>query len=204
MAKDIQLLLTESVDNLGIVGDVVKVRAGYARNYLLPMGLATEPSDDKVKALAAKRADAERMQREMRVQREQTIEKLEGIEVEIKRSCNDQGLLYGSVTQQDIAEALVAKGFAVKARDIRLSQTIKRIESHHVTVKLDRDLEAEVTVKVVADREIEVDDKVEVEVDDEGNMIMPGEQGRRGRGGRGRRDDRAKADAEGAPAPVAE
>lgn len=200
MAKDIQLLLTESVDNLGIVGDVVKVRAGYARNYLLPMGFATEPSEDKVKALAAKRADAERHQREMRAQREQMIEKLEGYEVELTRSCNDQGLLYGSVTQQDIADLLAAKGFAVKARDIRLSQTIKRVETHHVLVKLDRDLEADITVKVVPDRTIEADDKVEVEVDDEGNMIMPGEEGRRGRGGRGR-GRREQADA---AAPAAE
>jgi large subunit ribosomal protein L9 len=181
MSKDLQLLLVESVDNLGIVGDVVKVRAGYARNFLLPMGLATTPSDDKIKSLASKRAEAEKSQREMRAAREAMIEKIENFEVELVRSCNDQGLLYGSVTQGDIAEALVAKGFDVKAREIRLSQTIKRVETHHVSVKVDKDLEAEITVKVVADRQIEEDDREEIEVDDEGNMIHKGDKRGRGR-----------------------
>lgn len=194
MQKTRDLLLLETVDNLGIVGDVVKVRSGYARNFLIPMGLATVPSDELVKSLAAKRAEAEKQQREMRAQRERMIEKLEGVEVELVRSCNDQGLLYGSVTQGDIADALTAKGFDVKAREVRLSQTIKRVESHHITVKLDRDLEAEVTVKVVADRQIEADDRDEVEVDDEGNMIHKGDK----RGKRGRKH----ADEAPAPAPA--
>lgn len=193
MHKTRDLLLLETVDNLGIVGDVVKVRSGYARNYLIPMGLATVPSDDLIKSLAAKRADAEKHQREMRAQRERMIEKLEGVEVELVRSCNDQGLLYGSVTQGDIADALVAKGFDVKAREVRLSQTIKRVETHHITVKLDKDLEAEVTVKVVADRQLESNDRDEVEVDDEGNMVHKDEKpAKRGR----KREDREPAAAE--------
>lgn len=176
MAKDLHLLLTETVDNLGIVGDVVKVRGGYARNFLLPMGLATEPSEEKIKALADKRAEAERHQRELRASREQMIGKLEGYEIELVRSCNDQGLLYGSVTQGDLAEALTKAGFDVKPREVRLAQTIKRIDTHHITVKLDKDLEAEVTVKVLPDRELETDDRHEVEVDEEGNMIHADEQ----------------------------
>ncbi len=189
MHKTRDLLLLETVDNLGIVGDVVKVRSGYARNFLIPMGLATVPSDDLIKSLASKRAEAEKHQREVRAQREQMIEKLEGIEVELVRSCNDQGLLYGSVTQGDIADALSAKGFDVKAREVRLSQTIKRVETHHVSVKLDKDLEAEVTVKVVADRKLEADDRDEVEVDDEGNMIHKGDK----RGKRGKKAEEAPA-----------
>lgn len=184
MAKDLQLLLVESVDNLGIVGDVVKVRSGYARNYLLPMGLATAPSEERIKALASKRAEAEKQQREMRAKREQMIEKLEGFEIELVRSCNDQGLLYGSVTQGDIADALAAKGFDVKPREVRLPQTIKRVETHHITVKLDKDLEAEVTVKVVPDRELETDDREEVEVDEEGNMIVKDEKPAKGARGK--------------------
>ena len=190
MSKDLQLLLVESVDNLGIVGDVVKVRSGYARNFLLPMGLATTPSEDKIKSLASKRAEAEKEQREMRAAREAMIGKLEDYEIELVRSCNDQGLLYGSVTQGDIADALVAKGFDVKAREIRLSQTIKRVETHQVSVKLDKDLETEITVKVVADREIESDDREEIEVDDEGNMIHKDDTR-----GRGRRKPAAEAEA---------
>jgi large subunit ribosomal protein L9 len=155
MARTIQLLLTETVDNLGIVGDVVSVRTGYARNFLLPNAMATEPTEERIQALAAKRAEAERHQREVRQQREVMIQKIEGVEVTLQRSCNDQGQLYGSITQQDIASALAEQGFNVKPREIRLSQTIKRIDSYHLTVKVDTDLEAEIKLWVVADRELD-------------------------------------------------
>lgn len=155
MAKSVQLLLTETVDNLGIVGDVVNVRTGYARNFLLPNNMATTPTEEKVKALAAKRAEAERHQRELRAEREALIGKLEGVEITLKRSCNDQGQLYGSITQQDIASALGEAGYQVKAREVRIAQTIKRVDTVHITVKVTNDLEAEVTLHVVPDRELD-------------------------------------------------
>jgi large subunit ribosomal protein L9 len=104
VARSIKLLLTENVDNLGIVGDVVNVRIGYARNYLLPRELATTPSDEILAQLAEKRAQAEKDLAALRSQRESLISKLEGLELTLTRSCNDQGHLYGSVTQHDIAE----------------------------------------------------------------------------------------------------
>ena len=113
MAKSLKLLLTENVDSVGIVGDVVNVRVGFARNFLLPRDLATQPSEEKVKALASKRAEAERMLAEQRKQREATIGKLQGYELSLTRSCNDQGILYGAITQQDVATALGEAGFAV-------------------------------------------------------------------------------------------
>ncbi len=172
MARHIELLLTENVDNLGIVGDVVKVRSGYARNYLLPFDLATTPTPEAVASLAGKRAEAEKMVRELRTQREKMIEKMQGLEIELTRSCNDLGMLYGSVTQQDVAAVLGEKGYNVKPREVRLSQTIKRIDTYHFPVKLDADLEAEVTLKVVADRELgDEDAREEMEFDDEGNLI---------------------------------
>ncbi len=174
MASHIELLLTESVDNLGIVGDVVKVRTGYARNFLLPFNLATTPTTEAVAALAGKRAEAERMVRELRAQREKLIEKMQELEIELTRSCNDLGMLYGSVTQQDIAAALGEKGFAVKPREVRLSQTIKRVDTYHFPVKLDSDLEAEITLKVIADRKLGEDDREEMEFDDEGNLVEKG------------------------------
>lgn len=154
MPRNLELLLTENVDALGIVGDVVHVRSGYARNFLLPRGLATKPSEEAMKSLAAKRAEAERQLRELRAQREAMVGKLTDHEVTLVRSCNDQGLLYGSVTQKDIADALVADGFNVTARDVRLGQTIKRVDTYHVLIKLDKDLDADVKVWVVPDREL--------------------------------------------------
>lgn len=172
MSKSVKLLLTENVDNLGIVGDVVSVRLGYARNFLLPRGMATQPSDEAIAAVAAKRAEAERQLAILRKQREEIVEKLNGQEVSLQRSCNDQGILYGAVTQQDIADALAAAGFAVKAREVRLGQTIKRIDAYDVQIKFDTDLAAMIKVWVVADRAIDVDDEREdMDFDNEGNLI---------------------------------
>ncbi len=170
-SKSVQLLLTENVDNLGIVGDVVSVRVGYARNYLLPMGMATEPSEERLAALAAKRAAAEKQLAELRKQREGIIGRLAGVEITLERSCNDQGILYGAVTQQDIATALTGLGYPVKPREVRLPQTIKRVDTYDVHVKFDTDLEADVKVWVVPDRKIEEDQREEMEFDNEGNLI---------------------------------
>jgi large subunit ribosomal protein L9 len=157
MAKNVSLLLIENVDSVGIVGDVVNVRVGFARNFLLPRNLATKPSDELIKKLATKRADAEKLVAAQRKDREALNEKLKGVEIELIRSCNDMGILYGAVTQQDIAAALVAKGFNVTARDVRMSQTVKRIENVDVHVKLDKDLDSVVKVHVKADRELAKD-----------------------------------------------
>jgi len=171
MRKDVQLLLIESVDNLGIVGDVVKVRAGYARNYLLPHGLATEPDDALIASLAEKRKKAEADQAKLRIEREALIKRLEGVEMTMERACNDLGMLYGSVTQQDIASALKALGFAVKPREVRLPQVIKRLGQFEVNIKLAGGFEEHIQIHVVADREMEDDRREEMEFDNEGNLI---------------------------------
>lgn len=183
MAKNVSLLLIENVENVGIVGDVVNVRVGYARNFLLPRSLATKPSDELVKQLASKRADAEKLVAAQRKEREAMSEKLKGVEVDIIRSCNDMGILYGAVTQQDIAAALVAKGFKVTGRDVRMSQTIKRIENADVHVKLAKDLDAVVKVHVKPDRELPKD------VGGASAADAPVEQGAGGGEGKGKRRD---------------
>ena len=171
MAKTIELLLTETVENLGIVGDVVHVRPGFARNYLLPREMATQPTEEKIKALAARRAEAEKELAQLRAEREGMISRLDGHEITLERSCNDQGLLYGSVTQKDIAEMLQSEGFDVRVRDVRLGETIKRIDSYEITVKPENDLEATVKVWVVSDRKLEIDHRDEPEIDEEGEAV---------------------------------
>ncbi len=156
MARNVKLLLTENVEALGIVGDVVNVRTGYARNFLLPRELATAPSEDKIKALSAKRAEAERMVAEQRKQREELSKKLVGVEVHLTRSCNDQGILYGAITQQDVSEALLAMGYIVKPRDVRLAQVIKRVDTYDIHIKLDSDLDSTIKLWVVADRKLDL------------------------------------------------
>lgn len=167
----VKLLLTENVDNLGIVGDVVRVRTGYARNYLLPFGLATTPSEELIKDLADKRAEAEKQVAALRKSREEMIGKLDGQELTMIRACNDQGQLYGSVTQQDIAAALNEVGFAIKPREVRLPGTIKRVDSFDIHVKVDSDLGADIKLWVVADRELDTGDDNDMEFDDEGELI---------------------------------
>src|SRR5262249_48863005 len=158
MAKSIELLLTENVENLGIVGDVVKVRTGFARNFLLPRALATTPSEEMIKSLQAKRADAERMLAEQKQARAETVARMAGVELTLEGSCNEQGVLYASVTQQEVASALMAAGFGVRPRDVRLSQAIKRLDTYDVLIKYETDLECHIKLWIVPDKKMETDD----------------------------------------------
>ena len=190
--KQIELLLLDTVDNLGIVGDVVNVRTGYARNYLLPRGLATQPSQELIDGLAEKRAQAEKDLAELRKQRKAAIEKIDGLEITMTRACNDAGHLYGSVTQQDIAAALSELGFPVKPREVRLPHTIKRLDTYDISVKFDSDLEGHVKLYVVPDRELELDREDEMEFDNEGNLI---EKPAAGEAKQGDQPEKAEAEA---------
>ncbi len=155
MAKTIQLLLLNNVENLGIVGDLVKVKPGYARNFLLPMQLAEFPTEEKIESLKEARAEAMKELQALRSERQSLIERLEDIEVTLVRSANDQGALYGSVTQRDICDALSAAGYEVELRAIRLSSPIKRVGSYTAPIQFDRDQKTEITVVVESDQPIE-------------------------------------------------
>jgi len=172
MARNVKLMLTENVEALGIVGDVVTVRIGYARNFLLPRELATQPSDEAIKAVAAKRANAEKELAALRKDREALTQKMDKAEISITRSCNDLGHLYGSVTQQEIATALAAAGFpGVRPRDVRLSTNIKRIDNYDIHIKFESDLESVIKLHVLPDRKIEQEKREEMEFDNEGRLI---------------------------------
>ena len=169
-ARRIELLLISNVENLGIVGDIVRVRMGFARNYLLPMGLAETPSQEKIDALAGAREVALKEYEANRAEQSTIIDKLDGIVLTLSRSANDQGGLYGSVTQRDIADALVENGFTVDTRAVRLHSAIRRIGEYHVTIQFGSDLRADVEVHVNPDRPLE--DREDMEFDDEGNLIV--------------------------------
>ena len=155
MARPVELLLLRNVENLGIVGDIVKVRAGYARNYLLPHALAEHPTDAKIEALKEARAKALAEIAAQRQLREETIAKLTGISIKLVRSCNDQGVLYGSITQRDIADALVNAGYAVDMRAVRLAAPFRRIGTYTCTIQFEKDLKADISIEVGADRTLE-------------------------------------------------
>jgi len=192
MAHSLKLLLTENVDGTGIVGDVVTVRKGFARNFLLPRGFATTPTDAKVEELAQKRADAQKMLAELRQQREVMVGKLEGFDLSLTRSCNDLGILYGAVTQQDICDELAKAGHpGIKPREVRLAAVIKRVGGYDVHVKFETDLEATVKLNVKPDRVL-----------DTGRRRDEEQQPSSDRGDRGDRGDKAAKPAEGAAAPA--
>ena len=157
MARTLELLLIENVEGSGIVGDVVKVRKGFARNYLLPRGMATQPSAEKIKELAGKRADAERQIAELRRQREDLIKKLDGYKLEMVRSCNDLGILYGAITQHEISQALAKAGFAgIKDREVRIGSAMKRVDTYDLDVKFASDLVASIKLEIKPDRPLDL------------------------------------------------
>ena len=157
MARTLELLLVENVEGSGIVGDVVKVRKGFARNYLLPRGMATQPSPEKIKELAGKRAEAERQIAELRRQREDLIKKLDGYKLEMVRSCNDLGILYGAITQHEISQALAKAGFAgIKDREVRIGSAMKRVDTYDLDVKFASDLVASIKLEIKPDRPLDL------------------------------------------------
>lgn len=161
----IELLLTENVDNLGIVGDVVRVKTGYARNYLVPRNLATQPTEGNVKRLAERRAEVEQELREQRVVQEATLTKLEGYEITLQRSANEQGVLFGGVSQHDISEALRKDGLDIDDRAVRIGEQIKRLDTYEIPIVLANDLKTHVKLWVVSDKPAE-----ELGTDEEGGV----------------------------------
>jgi large subunit ribosomal protein L9 len=154
--KNVELLLLNTIEHLGIVGDVVKVRPGYARNYLLPMLLAEKPTPEKIESLKEARAVALAKQAQMRADRETLVQTLTDMKLVLVRSCNDQGQLYGAVTQRDIADELTAQGHPVDMRAVRLSNPIRRIGAWVCTIQFDRDLKTDIHVHVNPDRALDI------------------------------------------------
>lgn len=163
----VKLLLKESLKNVGKVGDVVEVSAGFARNYLLPKDLAVEPTPGNVKKIEERRKEIERMERERREQQAALMKQLEGVEVTLERKANEQGHLFGSVTATDIAKSLQGQGFNVNPDDINLPGRLDRIDKYVVRVSFAEDLATEIKIYVAPDAEskatIDAATKVKVE-----------------------------------------
>lgn len=149
----VKLLLKESLKNVGKVGDVVEVSAGFARNYLLPKDLAVEPTPGNVKKIEERRKEIERIERERRDQQAALIKQLEGVEVTLERKANEQGHLFGSVTATDIAKSLQGQGFNINPDDINLPGRLDRIDKYIVRVSFAEDLTTEIKVYVAPDAE---------------------------------------------------
>ena len=150
---NVKLLLQESIKNVGRVGDIVEVSPGYARNYLLPRGMAVQPTPSNVKKVEARRKEIERQERERRDEQARMIAQLKEVEVHLERRANEQGHLFGSVTATDVARALQSQGFNVEPEDINLPGRLDRIDTYTVQVKFAEDLATDMKVWVNADPE---------------------------------------------------
>ena len=157
MAKrNVELLLNITVENLGLVGDVVKVKPGHARNYLLPHGLAEYPTAEKIEALKEARATAAAAMQKRQEGRAKLIARLTDVTIKLIRSVNDQGALYGAVTHRDIFDQLHADGFPVEIHAVRLANTVRRIGSYTCAIVFDRELRTEINIEVLPDRTLEL------------------------------------------------
>jgi large subunit ribosomal protein L9 len=147
---NVQVILNEDVPNLGHPGDVIKVRAGYARNYLLPRKLAVEANPRNLhefehqKRLAMLKRDA------LKTQALTLKEKLEALELGLSARTGEEGRLFGSITNLDLERALREQGFAIDRRRILLSEPIKQLGSYTVAVRLQPEVEATVKLTVTA------------------------------------------------------
>jgi large subunit ribosomal protein L9 len=144
-----EVILREHVDNLGRRGEIVKVAAGYARNYLLPRKLALLATEGNKKHVERERKIMEAREAEEKGQAQALSGRLALIEISIARRVGETDQLYGSVTASDIAEYLKAKGFEIDRRKLILPEPIKNIGDHQVPLKLHRDVTVPLTVKVV-------------------------------------------------------
>jgi large subunit ribosomal protein L9 len=144
-----EVILREHVDNLGRRGDIVKVAAGYARNYLLPRKLALLVTDANKKRIEHERKIAEARELAEKTQAESFAKRLADAEVVIARKVGETETLYGSVTSADIADGLAAQGFEVDRRKLQLDEPIKALGEFSVPIKLHREVTGQVRVRVV-------------------------------------------------------
>ena len=147
-----QVILMEKVVNLGNLGDVVKVKDGYARNYLIPGGHAKRATESNIAEFEARRAELEKEQAEKLAAAQARAEKLEGLMIQITQKAGVDGRLFGSVGNADIAEALKTQGHDVSKSEVRLPEgPFKTIGDYPVTLALHTDVVANITVSVLGE-----------------------------------------------------
>jgi large subunit ribosomal protein L9 len=149
-----KILLREDVDDLGARGEIVRVRAGYARNYLLPRKLAVQATTSNVKQIEQERGALLKKEANERMTAAGTAEKMRTLVLNFERKAGEQGALYGSVTSMDIAEALQERGFEVDRHRIHLREPIKRLGAVAVPLRLHRDVTVDLQVNVAAEGEV--------------------------------------------------
>lgn len=147
-----QIILMEKITNLGQLGDVVNVKSGFARNYLIPQGKARRATEQAIAEFQLKRAELEKKQAAVLAAAQAVAVKLEGLLVQIMQKAGSDGKLFGSVTNANIAEALAALGFTVERAMIRMPNgQLKQVGDYPMTIALNSDVTANITVSVLGE-----------------------------------------------------
>ena len=165
------VILLQRVDKLGQMGDVVTVKPGYARNFLLPQGIALRATDENKAVFEAKRAQLEADNLKRREEAEDMAGRMEGLSIPMIRQASDTGQLYGSVTTRDIAQGISEAGFTVSSGQVLLDRAIKTLGAHPIRVKLHPEVDLTVQINVAKSEEEALGLVVEEEEDDFGNDL---------------------------------
>lgn len=158
-----EVILMENVARLGRVGNVVKVRSGYGRNYLIPQGKAIRATKENLGKFEAQRAALEKRDAELKTDAEKRAKAFEGVGVKIVRQASEDGKLFGSVGVRDVAEALEAQNLEVERRQIDLVSGIKQLGRYKATILLHSDVKVAINVDVVRSLEASLIDEEEEE-----------------------------------------
>jgi len=167
-----KILLREDIENLGGRGEVVKVKAGYARNFLLPKGIATLATKGNVKQIDRERESLLKKAATEKSTAEAQAEQMGNLSLTFERKAGKDGTLFGSVTSMDVAEALQAKGYEIDRRKIVLKDTIKETGDYTVNVKLHREVTLEIPVTVTAEGGAEKSAKTETKTTEQEEKVV--------------------------------
>jgi large subunit ribosomal protein L9 len=178
-----EVILREDVTGLGIIGEVVKVKPGYARNYLLPRGLAVEADRRNLKQLEHHKRVIEKKKARERGTVERIVEAMDGIVLETEQRAGRKGKLFGSVTNMEIKRLLDEKEFAIDRRRIELREPIREIGEHEVTIRVGQELTATVKIVVKPLGGELVDESVDGEEEAEVAPVAAASEGEPGEGG---------------------
>lgn len=149
-----RILLREDVDDLGARGEIVRVRSGYARNYILPRKLAVEATASNVKQIEQERAALLKKEATERTTAEGQGAQIRSLVLEFKRKAGEQGALYGSVTSMDIADALKERGYEIDRHRLHLREPLKRVGEFAVPLRLHREVTIDLQVKIAPEGEV--------------------------------------------------
>jgi large subunit ribosomal protein L9 len=164
MAHNIPVILARDVANLGKVGELVNVRPGYARNFLVPQGLALPASPKRVAFFEHQKRVIDHKRRVLRADSEKKAKDMASVQVTLFARVGEQNKLFGSITSKDISKALTAIGHKIHHKDIKLPEAIKTVGLHSVDVRLEADVSAQVKVIVAAEVVVEEPKAAEEEV----------------------------------------